>query len=130
MAMPAHKLNTRKLSQLTTTGLGRTTACKYCPNLDISNEEIKLSFLRRLLLLNIKNLLHFFFLLHFRHSTLREQWIRAKYERTEFTGETKYPPIPYTTGEASVSAVIPENKINNARPPTGAEVCRKNRFAA
>lgn len=29
---------------------------------------------------------------------LREQWIRAKYERMEFTGETKYPPIPYTTG--------------------------------
>lgn len=30
---------------------------------------------------------------------LREQWIRAKYERTEFTGETKFPPLPYTTGE-------------------------------
>ncbi|XP_041634569.1 arf-GAP with dual PH domain-containing protein 2 [Cheilinus undulatus] len=29
---------------------------------------------------------------------LREQWIRAKYERMEFTGETKYPPISYTTG--------------------------------
>ncbi|XP_039680986.1 arf-GAP with dual PH domain-containing protein 2 isoform X2 [Perca fluviatilis] len=29
---------------------------------------------------------------------LREQWIRAKYERTEFTGETKYPPLSYTTG--------------------------------
>uniref|UniRef100_A0A3B4GAN2 Arf-GAP with dual PH domain-containing protein 2-like n=1 Tax=Pundamilia nyererei TaxID=303518 RepID=A0A3B4GAN2_9CICH len=29
---------------------------------------------------------------------LREQWIRAKYERKEFTGETKYPPLPYTTG--------------------------------
>uniref|UniRef100_A0A669EQY4 ArfGAP with dual PH domains 2 n=1 Tax=Oreochromis niloticus TaxID=8128 RepID=A0A669EQY4_ORENI len=32
------------------------------------------------------------------HSILREQWIRAKYERKEFTGETKYPPLPYTTG--------------------------------
>ncbi|XP_074553394.1 arf-GAP with dual PH domain-containing protein 2 [Halichoeres trimaculatus] len=29
---------------------------------------------------------------------LREQWIRAKYERMEFTGETKYPPLSYTTG--------------------------------
>ncbi|XP_053195065.1 arf-GAP with dual PH domain-containing protein 2 [Scomber japonicus] len=29
---------------------------------------------------------------------LTEQWIRAKYERMEFTGETKYPPISYTTG--------------------------------
>ncbi|XP_068434662.1 arf-GAP with dual PH domain-containing protein 2 isoform X2 [Clinocottus analis] len=29
---------------------------------------------------------------------LREQWIQAKYERMEFTGETKYPPISYTTG--------------------------------
>uniref|UniRef100_A0A8C7T0M9 ArfGAP with dual PH domains 2 n=1 Tax=Oncorhynchus mykiss TaxID=8022 RepID=A0A8C7T0M9_ONCMY len=29
---------------------------------------------------------------------LREQWIRAKYERMEFTGETKYPPLAYTTG--------------------------------
>ncbi|XP_067332965.1 arf-GAP with dual PH domain-containing protein 2 [Channa argus] len=29
---------------------------------------------------------------------LREQWIRAKYERMEFTGETKYPPVAYTTG--------------------------------
>ncbi|XP_042361630.1 arf-GAP with dual PH domain-containing protein 2 isoform X1 [Plectropomus leopardus] len=29
---------------------------------------------------------------------LREQWIRAKYERMEFTGELKYPPLPYTTG--------------------------------
>ncbi|XP_019958387.2 arf-GAP with dual PH domain-containing protein 2 isoform X2 [Paralichthys olivaceus] len=29
---------------------------------------------------------------------LREQWIRAKYERLEFTGEMKYPPISYTTG--------------------------------
>ncbi|KAE8283098.1 Arf-GAP with dual PH domain-containing protein 2 Centaurin-alpha-2 [Larimichthys crocea] len=29
---------------------------------------------------------------------LREQWIRAKYERMEFIGETKYPPISYTTG--------------------------------
>uniref|UniRef100_A0A3B4BJ49 ArfGAP with dual PH domains 2 n=1 Tax=Periophthalmus magnuspinnatus TaxID=409849 RepID=A0A3B4BJ49_9GOBI len=29
---------------------------------------------------------------------LREQWIRAKYERLEFTGETKYPPPSYTTG--------------------------------
>uniref|UniRef100_H2U1W3 ArfGAP with dual PH domains 2 n=1 Tax=Takifugu rubripes TaxID=31033 RepID=H2U1W3_TAKRU len=31
-------------------------------------------------------------------STLREQWIRAKYERMEFTGETKFPPLPYNTG--------------------------------
>ncbi|KAM8824973.1 arf-GAP with dual PH domain-containing protein 2 [Synchiropus picturatus] len=31
-------------------------------------------------------------------SVLREQWIRAKYERTEFNGETKYPPPAYTTG--------------------------------
>ncbi|XP_067472233.1 arf-GAP with dual PH domain-containing protein 2 isoform X1 [Thunnus thynnus] len=31
-------------------------------------------------------------------AVLREQWIRAKYERTEFTGETKYPPLSYTTG--------------------------------
>ncbi|XP_062264963.1 arf-GAP with dual PH domain-containing protein 2 [Platichthys flesus] len=29
---------------------------------------------------------------------LREQWILAKYERLEFKGEMKYPPIPYTTG--------------------------------
>ncbi|XP_069005348.1 arf-GAP with dual PH domain-containing protein 2 isoform X1 [Embiotoca jacksoni] len=29
---------------------------------------------------------------------LREQWICAKYERMEFTGETKYPPLSYTTG--------------------------------
>ncbi|XP_061702277.1 arf-GAP with dual PH domain-containing protein 2 isoform X2 [Syngnathoides biaculeatus] len=29
---------------------------------------------------------------------LKEQWIRAKYERLEFTGETKYPPPSYTTG--------------------------------
>lgn len=32
------------------------------------------------------------------YSVLREQWIRAKYERMEFTGETKYPPPSYTTG--------------------------------
>uniref|UniRef100_A0A4W5N6Y3 ArfGAP with dual PH domains 2 n=1 Tax=Hucho hucho TaxID=62062 RepID=A0A4W5N6Y3_9TELE len=31
-------------------------------------------------------------------AVLREQWIRAKYERREFTGETKYPPLAYTTG--------------------------------
>uniref|UniRef100_A0A3Q0RHG8 ArfGAP with dual PH domains 2 n=1 Tax=Amphilophus citrinellus TaxID=61819 RepID=A0A3Q0RHG8_AMPCI len=31
-------------------------------------------------------------------NVLREQWIRAKYERKEFIGETKYPPLPYTTG--------------------------------
>ncbi|XP_019744277.1 arf-GAP with dual PH domain-containing protein 1 [Hippocampus comes] len=31
-------------------------------------------------------------------AVLREQWIRAKYERFEFTGETKYPPPSYTTG--------------------------------
>ncbi|KAM6957056.1 arf-GAP with dual PH domain-containing protein 2 [Aplochiton taeniatus] len=31
-------------------------------------------------------------------AVLREQWIRAKYERKEFTEETKYPPIGYTTG--------------------------------
>ncbi|XP_056263200.1 arf-GAP with dual PH domain-containing protein 1 isoform X2 [Pseudoliparis swirei] len=31
-------------------------------------------------------------------AVLKEQWIRAKYERLEFTGETKYPPISYTTG--------------------------------
>ncbi|XP_061829430.1 arf-GAP with dual PH domain-containing protein 2 [Nerophis lumbriciformis] len=31
-------------------------------------------------------------------AVLREQWIRAKYERMEFTGETKYPPPFYTTG--------------------------------
>ncbi|XP_061893282.1 arf-GAP with dual PH domain-containing protein 2-like isoform X3 [Entelurus aequoreus] len=31
-------------------------------------------------------------------AVLREQWIRAKYERKEFTGETKYPPPFYTTG--------------------------------
>ena len=35
----------------------------------------------------------------FNCSVLREQWIRAKYERTEFTGETKYPPLSYTTGD-------------------------------
>lgn len=29
---------------------------------------------------------------------LKEQWILAKYQRREFTGETKYPPLPYTTG--------------------------------
>ncbi|KAM3863861.1 arf-GAP with dual PH domain-containing protein 2 [Diretmus argenteus] len=31
-------------------------------------------------------------------AVLREQWIRAKYERKEFIGETKYPPLGYTTG--------------------------------
>ncbi|XP_029015961.1 arf-GAP with dual PH domain-containing protein 2 isoform X2 [Betta splendens] len=31
-------------------------------------------------------------------AVLREQWIRAKYERKEFTGEMKYPPLAYTTG--------------------------------
>uniref|UniRef100_A0A3Q2CAG2 ArfGAP with dual PH domains 2 n=1 Tax=Cyprinodon variegatus TaxID=28743 RepID=A0A3Q2CAG2_CYPVA len=31
-------------------------------------------------------------------NVLRDQWIRAKYQRTEFTGETKYPPLAYTTG--------------------------------
>ncbi|XP_030591824.1 arf-GAP with dual PH domain-containing protein 2 isoform X1 [Archocentrus centrarchus] len=31
-------------------------------------------------------------------NVLREQWIHAKYERREFIGETKYPPLPYTTG--------------------------------
>lgn len=31
-------------------------------------------------------------------NVLREQWIRAKYERKEFTGETKYPPVSYSTG--------------------------------
>ncbi|XP_035470355.1 arf-GAP with dual PH domain-containing protein 2 isoform X2 [Scophthalmus maximus] len=31
-------------------------------------------------------------------SVLREQWIRAKYERMEFKGEIKYPPLSYTTG--------------------------------
>ncbi|CAN9505917.1 unnamed protein product [Ophioblennius macclurei] len=29
---------------------------------------------------------------------LKEQWIRAKYQRHEFSGETKYPPLSYTTG--------------------------------
>ncbi|XP_068605739.1 arf-GAP with dual PH domain-containing protein 2 isoform X2 [Brachionichthys hirsutus] len=29
---------------------------------------------------------------------LRDQWIRAKYDRMEFTGEPKYPPLGYTTG--------------------------------
>ncbi|CAL9693435.1 unnamed protein product [Knipowitschia caucasica] len=32
------------------------------------------------------------------HTDLREQWIRAKYERLEFTGEVKYPPPSYITG--------------------------------
>uniref|UniRef100_A0A8C6LS02 ArfGAP with dual PH domains 2 n=1 Tax=Nothobranchius furzeri TaxID=105023 RepID=A0A8C6LS02_NOTFU len=32
-------------------------------------------------------------------NVLREQWIRAKYQRMEFSGETKYPPLSYTTGE-------------------------------
>ncbi|KAM7386745.1 hypothetical protein PAMA_009392 [Pampus argenteus] len=31
-------------------------------------------------------------------AVLRDQWIRAKYQRLEFTGETKYPPLSYTTG--------------------------------
>uniref|UniRef100_A0A3Q3GZR1 ArfGAP with dual PH domains 2 n=1 Tax=Kryptolebias marmoratus TaxID=37003 RepID=A0A3Q3GZR1_KRYMA len=31
-------------------------------------------------------------------SALREQWIRAKYQRMEFTGGIKYPPLAYTTG--------------------------------
>uniref|UniRef100_A0A1A8N0Y8 ArfGAP with dual PH domains 2 n=2 Tax=Nothobranchius pienaari TaxID=704102 RepID=A0A1A8N0Y8_9TELE len=31
-------------------------------------------------------------------NVLREQWIRAKYQRMEFSGETKYPPLSYTTG--------------------------------
>ncbi|XP_026218054.1 arf-GAP with dual PH domain-containing protein 2 [Anabas testudineus] len=29
---------------------------------------------------------------------LRDQWIRAKYERMEFTGEIQYPPVAYTIG--------------------------------
>uniref|UniRef100_A0A672HUG5 ArfGAP with dual PH domains 2 n=1 Tax=Salarias fasciatus TaxID=181472 RepID=A0A672HUG5_SALFA len=32
------------------------------------------------------------------NKVLKEQWIRAKYERQEFTGERKYPPPGYTTG--------------------------------
>ncbi|XP_008327907.1 arf-GAP with dual PH domain-containing protein 2 [Cynoglossus semilaevis] len=35
---------------------------------------------------------------HNDHAVLREQWIRAKYERAEFTGETKYPPLDYAKG--------------------------------
>lgn len=31
-------------------------------------------------------------------AVLREEWIRAKYDRMEFTGKIKYPPIAYTTG--------------------------------
>ncbi|XP_043957041.1 arf-GAP with dual PH domain-containing protein 1 isoform X2 [Gambusia affinis] len=31
-------------------------------------------------------------------NVLRDQWIRAKYQRMEFNGETKYPPLAYTTG--------------------------------
>ncbi|KAL0993086.1 hypothetical protein UPYG_G00103040 [Umbra pygmaea] len=31
-------------------------------------------------------------------AVLKEQWIKAKYERREFTGQTKYPPLSYTTG--------------------------------
>ncbi|KAG7268191.1 hypothetical protein CRUP_029806 [Coryphaenoides rupestris] len=31
-------------------------------------------------------------------AVLREQWIRAKYERLEFIGKMKYPPLSYTTG--------------------------------
>lgn len=40
-----------------------------------------------------------FFYLLVNCSVLREQWIRAKYERMEFEGEIKYPPVAYTTGE-------------------------------
>lgn len=35
----------------------------------------------------------------FEFSVLRDQWIRAKYERKEFTGEPKNQSIPYTTGD-------------------------------
>uniref|UniRef100_A0A3B3UT78 ArfGAP with dual PH domains 2 n=1 Tax=Poecilia latipinna TaxID=48699 RepID=A0A3B3UT78_9TELE len=31
-------------------------------------------------------------------NVLRDQWIRAKYQRMEFNGVTKYPPLAYTTG--------------------------------
>ncbi|KAM9391616.1 arf-GAP with dual PH domain-containing protein 2 [Pholidichthys leucotaenia] len=31
-------------------------------------------------------------------TVLKVQWIRAKYERQEFNGEVKYPPLGYTTG--------------------------------
>lgn len=44
-------------------------------------------------------------LILFTPSVLREQWIRAKYERMEFTGETKYPPLAYTTGELALLLV-------------------------
>uniref|UniRef100_A0A667WKU1 ArfGAP with dual PH domains 2 n=1 Tax=Myripristis murdjan TaxID=586833 RepID=A0A667WKU1_9TELE len=36
-------------------------------------------------------------------AVLREQWIRAKYERMEFIGDTKYPPLCYTTGEGDLT---------------------------
>lgn len=39
-------------------------------------------------------------------SVLVEQWIRAKYERGEFTGDTKYPPLPYTTGNTNIHVFL------------------------
>lgn len=52
-------------------------------------------FYKNTLLLNCE----YFYIFTLIHSILREQWIRAKYERKEFTGDTKYPPLPYTTGD-------------------------------
>lgn len=52
-------------------------------------------FYKSTLLLNCE----YFYIFTVIHSILREQWIRAKYERKEFTGDTKYPPLPYTTGD-------------------------------
>lgn len=76
---------------------------------------------------------------------LREQWIRAKYEREEFTGETKYPPLSYTTGDVCFQCLLTcvctvehksfsvcwcKNVINNVVPHTLAELCKKNLFFA
>ncbi|KAF3700271.1 Arf-GAP with dual PH domain-containing protein 2 Centaurin-alpha-2 [Channa argus] len=69
---------------------------------------------------------------------LREQWIRAKYERMEFTGETKYPPVAYTTGDVftvfqtHVSCrtlkffnYVGVNKYVNVGTCTHSELCKK-----
>lgn len=90
---------------------GATTGCKNSkfdavgskpidPHV-VSLQRILTSFFWAVLTKNI-----FFFCLHLNHSVLREQWIRAKYERMEFTGETKYPPISYTTGEDSLQVSL------------------------
>lgn len=63
-------------------------------------------------------------------SVLREQWIRAKYERMEFIGETKYPPISYTTGIVLLTNLFVslrlETNMNYVFPHSHAELCKNN----